>query len=121
MKILVVDDDPLAGGMTGAILEEAGHEAILAEHGVEALELLNAHPDVAMVVSDQNMPMVSGVELFAELRSQGVTLPFILLTGDDPQRWVQQAPGLDACLLKDADLEQKLTTIVNRLSAAANG
>ena len=42
MRILVVDDDPMAGELTGAILEGLGHEVVLAEDGVDALEKLDA-------------------------------------------------------------------------------
>lgn len=108
MKILVVDDDALAGAMTGAVLEGEGHDVLLAENGVEAAEMLNADGAIEMVVSDMNMPMVSGIDLFRELRGQGSSLPFVLLTGDEPAGLLAQEPALDACLLKDAALEETL-------------
>ena len=37
MKVLVVDDDALAGEMIAAVLEGMGHEAVLAEDGVDAV------------------------------------------------------------------------------------
>lgn len=109
MQILVVDDDPIAGEITGAILEAAGHEVLIAGNGVEAIEKLDANPTVGLVVSDLNMPMVSGIDLFRELADQGVNLPFILLSGDDPAAAQREEPALDACLLKDATLEESLT------------
>ena len=36
MRILVVDDDAMAGELTGAVLEELGHEVVLSEDGVDA-------------------------------------------------------------------------------------
>ena len=84
MRILVVDDDSLAGEMIGAVLEGMGHEAILSEDGVDAADKLNSESDIELIISDMNMPMVSGLDLFRELREQGNTLPFILLTGDAP-------------------------------------
>lgn len=112
MRILVVDDDPLAGEMTGAVLEGEGHEVILAENGIDAAELLNANPGIEFIVSDMNMPMVSGIDLFRELRDQGVTLPFILLTGDDPVQLQAQEPRLDACLLKDFSIDESLPRLL---------
>lgn len=112
MRILVVDDDSLAGEMTGAVLEEAGHEVVLAGDGMAATAKLDADPAIAMVVSDMNMPMVSGIDLFRELRAQGVNLPFILLTGGDPGGLLAREPGLDACLIKDAALEENLPRVL---------
>jgi CheY-like chemotaxis protein len=112
MRILVVDDDPLAGELTGAVLEEVGHEVVLAEDGISAAQMLDADPTIGMVISDMNMPMVSGIDLFRELRGQGVRLPFILLTGDDPAALLAQEPGLDASLMKDCALDESLPGLV---------
>ncbi len=117
MKILVVDDDTMAGEMTGAILEEMGHEAVMAEDGIDAAGKLNADGSIEMVISDMNMPMVSGIDLFRELREQGSTLPFILLTGDEAAGLLAQEPRLDACLLKDFTLEESLPQIVAEVLA----
>lgn len=112
MKILVVDDDSLAGEMTGAVLEGAGYEVVLAEDGVAAAELLNGDAAIEIVVSDLNMPMVSGIDLFREMRAQGNLLPFVLLTGDDPAGPQALEPRLDACLIKDASLEESLPLVL---------
>jgi CheY-like chemotaxis protein len=117
MRILVVDDDALAGEMTAAVLEDLGHEPLLAENGVEAMEKISADAAIEMVISDLNMPLVSGIELFREMRAQGVNLPFILLTGDDPEVARQQEPKLDACLLKDFSLEESLPEIIAEVLA----
>lgn len=113
MKILVVDDDSMAAEMTGAVVEGMGHDVLLAEDGIEAADKLNANPDIEMVISDMNMPMVSGIDLFRELREQGNTLPFILLTGDEPEGLLVQEPRLDGCLLKDFTLEESLPQLMN--------
>ena len=117
MRILVVDDDALAGEMTAAVLESLGHEPLLAENGVEAMEQLAADTAIEMVISDLNMPLVSGIDLFHEMRAGGVNLPFILLTGDDPEVARQQEPKLDACLLKDFSLEESLPEIIAEVLA----
>ncbi|WP_042422120.1 response regulator [Comamonas granuli] len=112
MKILVVDDDALAGEMTAAVLESLGHEAVLADNGIDAAERLQADSAIALIVSDMNMPLLSGIELFRELRAQGSTLPFILLTGDEPEGLLAQEPRLDACLAKDFTLEERLPALL---------
>ena len=112
MQILVVDDDSLAGEMIGAVLEGMGHEAVLAENGVDAADKLNSQAGIKMIISDMNMPMVSGIELFRELREQGNTLPFILLTGDAPEGLLATEPRIDACLLKDFGLDETLPQVI---------
>lgn len=115
MRILVVDDDPFTREMTVAVLEDRGYICQLAENGVEAMEILAGEGSFDLVISDMNMPLVSGIDLFRELRSQGIALPFILLTGDDPDGlWVQE-PKLDACLLKDFSLDETLPQLINEV------
>ncbi|ABK43992.1 response regulator receiver protein [Magnetococcus marinus MC-1] len=117
MKVLVVDDDALAGEMTSAVLEMAGYVCLLAENGVEALELISQHEDLMAVISDQNMPLITGLELYKTLQEQNVTLPFILLSGDDSTRLIAENPGLSGCVMKDADLEQQLVAALQRALA----
>ena len=112
MRILVVDDDSMAAEMTSAILEELGHETVLAENGVDAMERVSGDPSFEMIISDLNMPLVSGIDLFRELRDQGNNLPFILLTGDDPEKSGAEEPALDGCLLKDFSLEESLPEMI---------
>lgn len=112
MKILVVDDDPFAAEMSAAVLEGAGYEVLLAENGVDAAAMIHEDAGLAAIVSDMNMPLVSGIDLFRELREQGCALPFILLTGDAPAPLLQQEPRLDACLTKDFSLEDTLPALL---------
>jgi CheY-like chemotaxis protein len=115
MRILVVDDDPMAGEMTCAVLEDSGHQVVVAENGVDATEALSQAAAFDMVVSDMNMPLVSGIDLFRNLRDQGETIPFILLTGDDPAPLLAEEPRLDGCLTKDFTLE---TSLIEAIAAA---
>lgn len=118
MHILVIDDDPLAGEMTAALLEFQGHTTLLANDAMDATQQLDAHDNIALIVSDMHMPLINGIELLAMLREQGVTLPFILLTGDTPDDTLRRTPGLSACLQKDAALEE---TLQQAVSQALNG
>jgi CheY-like chemotaxis protein len=112
MKILLVDDDAMAAEMTAAILEEAGHVLVMAQDAADAVEQFDANPDLDMVISDMNMPMLSGIDLFRQLREQGQNLPFVLLTGDAAAPLLAQEPRLDACLVKDFRLEETLAPAI---------
>ena len=121
MNILVVDDDALAGEMIGATLEMLDHTVILAENGIEAIDRMNDHPELELIISDMNMPMMSGIELFHTLIEHGITLPFILLTGDDPEPLLAQEPRLSACVLKDYSLDESLPPLIDSVMQGHRG
>jgi DNA-binding NtrC family response regulator len=78
-KIMIVDDEP-ANLRTLARLFREDYQLVLAESGAEALSLLQQH-DVAVLISDQRMPEMTGIDLMKRtvgLRPQMVN---ILLTG----------------------------------------
>ncbi|HEY8579805.1 MAG TPA: response regulator [Beijerinckiaceae bacterium] len=79
--VLIVDDDALVRLGTAAMLEDLGHRILEARSGAEALTLLDAHPDVDLVITDQAMPGMSGLELAKEIRDQMPDMPIILATG----------------------------------------
>lgn len=113
--ILVVDDDAFTAELTGMILEMAGYETIIAEGGMDALEKMAENPVIRMVVSDMNMPFIDGLQLFAELRQQGFSQPFVLITGEDAAPLRLAHPDIDAVMTKDEQLQETLPEIVGSL------
>ena len=118
MQILVVDDDQLAGEMVTAVLEDLGYQVFQVENALQALELLNQQPAIDLIVSDLNMPLMSGIELFRELYEQGLNLPFILLSGDDPAALRVKEPSIDAYLMKDFTMDESLPAAIAAVMAA---
>lgn len=116
IHILVVDDDPFTAEMTGMILEEPEYEIILANSGMEALGMVATDPLIRIVISDLNMPGISGIQLFVGMRERGFKLPFVLLTGDDSPPLNLEYP-MDAIITKDADIEEILPKTVASLLA----
>jgi two-component system chemotaxis response regulator CheY len=83
LRILVVDDDPLALRATARVLRD--HDVITAESFEQALaELQSARFDV--VVSDFDMPDVDGAELLAHVSRFFRGAYRILVTGTEPDR-----------------------------------
>ncbi|EAU39683.1 PAS/PAC Sensor Hybrid Histidine Kinase [Fulvimarina pelagi HTCC2506] len=80
LKVLAVDDDALVLLDTTTMLEDLGHEVVEANCGTEALEILDMH-QVDLVVTDQAMPNMTGLELRAQIRRRFPHLPVILTTG----------------------------------------
>ena len=80
--ILVVDDDEATRQLLASILGRDGYRLVQAKDGEEALVAAYAHhPD--LVVTDIQMPRVSGIELTRRLRADDsmATLPIILVSG----------------------------------------
>jgi CheY-like chemotaxis protein len=77
--VLVVDDDTVTRVLLRHVLERAGHSVIEAVDGHDALDLLDSLT-ADVVISDQEMPNLSGLELRSRL-GPGFTTPFVLLTG----------------------------------------
>ncbi len=117
MQILVVDDDAFAGEMIAAVLESQGYQVFQTENAIDALALLGEQAGIALIISDMNMPFLTGVELYRELKSQGSKLPFILLTGDNPQVAWAEEPAIDACIMKDFSMEETLPATIAKVMA----
>lgn len=81
LLILVVDDDNLVLMNTAAMLEDLGHQVLSASSGEEALGHLATRPDVALLVTDEVMPGMTGTELALRVKEGGSALPIILATG----------------------------------------
>lgn len=95
MKIIIADDDELAISLLEHTLTKAGHEVLTASNGAEALELVR-ESGVRLVISDWEMPVMSGVELCREIRSEehhGYVYVILLTSRDSASERVE---GLQA-------------------------
>ena len=80
-RILVVDDDELIREVSQRVLSHYGYEVRTASDGFEALLLMRkALPD--LILSDLNMPRMSGFELLSVVRRRFPHLPVIAITGE---------------------------------------
>ena len=81
LTVLAVDDDSLVLTNTAALLEDLGHHVLSAKSGKEALATLDTHPDVDLVITDQIMPRMTGLQLREELCRRRPGLPVLIATG----------------------------------------
>lgn len=81
LTILAVDDDALVLINTAALLEDLGHEVIEAESAVIALDVFRSREDIDLVVTDQAMPGMTGVDLIAALDDIRPDTPTIIASG----------------------------------------
>ena len=105
-SVLLVDDDPTIRKFLSSQLQEAGFKAQQAEDGIDGLvKLRDKLPKV--IISDLQMPRMSGIEFISVVRRRFPSIPVIVLSGSiqrelpaeaRPDRWfrksVQQVPEL---------------------------
>ena len=85
IKILVVDDFPTMRRIVKTLLKQVGfHNFVEAEDGEQALKVLETEKDIQMIVSDWNMPNMTGIELLKVVRSKAKfkELPFLMVTAE---------------------------------------
>jgi len=81
LKVLVVDDDVLVAMNTTAMLEDLGHEAVEVHSGRQALEALAEAAAFDVVITDQAMPQMTGMQLIAAVKQRWPGVRAILATG----------------------------------------
>jgi signal transduction histidine kinase len=79
--ILVVDDDPLIAMSTVGMLEDLGHVVIEANSGQRALDIIDGGHNIDLMLTDQAMPGMTGIQLAEIVRSKRPHLPVLLATG----------------------------------------
>jgi CheY-like chemotaxis protein len=80
-QILIMDDEPSVRECLEMYLVSAGYDVALAENGASAVAQLNrAVPQV--IVTDLNMPQMSGVQLISHVRSRYPSIPVVAISGD---------------------------------------
>ena len=98
MKILMVEDDPIAGAVLEALLKTLGHEVELAGDGVTAWAMFNQAPR-RLVISDWKMPGRDGLELCRDIRARGGEYTYFILLSN----LAHSAENLDQAMQAGAD------------------
>ncbi len=70
IKVMVVDDSRAIRAKMKDILQKQMFKVFVAAHGEEALNYLNENPDIKLIVTDFNMPVIDGMELTKEIRKK---------------------------------------------------
>jgi len=93
MKILVVEDDELNAYALTAVLTNQNYAVEVASDGESAWDLLQTY-DYDLILLDVILPKLDGISLCRQIRSNGLQMPILLLTGCDSSH--EKAIGLDA-------------------------
>jgi chemotaxis family two-component system sensor histidine kinase/response regulator PixL len=99
-------------------LQKAGYQVIQAQNGVEALEQLQRHTNIQVIISDLEMPRMNGFELLGNLRQNPnfADIPIVILTSRSAEKHRQLAQELGAnAYLTKPYLEHEFLSVVNSL------
>ncbi len=112
LRILVVDDDEETRRVNTELLLHSGYEVDAVEDGAVAWNALQLHT-YDLLVTDNRMPNVTGVELIEKLRAYRMALPVLMATGKFPTEEFARSPWLrpDAVLLKPHTSEALLRAV----------
>jgi DNA-binding response OmpR family regulator len=124
-RILLVDDEPLPLELNAVALIRFGYDVDTAEDGAAAWKALHdANIRYDLLITDNKMPRVTGLELIKKLRSEEMNLPIIMASGMVPTEELKQYPWLklDATLPKPFTTAELLDTVkkVLRTTESAN-
>jgi CheY-like chemotaxis protein len=112
--ILVVDDDVLVAESIAEMLSDLGHTVHVAYSGARALELIHAHTEIELVLTDHAMPGMTGTELASSIRKFKPNLPIDLGSGyaELPEGTDLQLPRLSKPYGQD-DLRSLIASIIS--------
>jgi len=105
--ILVIDDDPMPRKTLNRILTRLGYPVIEASNGKAGLQML-AENEPGLIMLDNDMPGMQGIEVLAKIRQSHPNLPVIMMSGAGDDMFVSKVlkMGAMAFLAKPFDLNE---------------
>lgn len=118
-RILLVDDHEMARQAMKHFLMHHGYACEEAEHGAAALARLEQGQKVDLIISDNHMPVMTGMEFLFQVKAnqQFDSIPFILYSGNITETLKEQAhqAGALAVLSKPYNFSQFVAIVTNAL------
>ncbi|MTJ09746.1 hybrid sensor histidine kinase/response regulator [Anabaena sp. UHCC 0204] len=119
-KVILVVDDAISLRQTLSLtLQKSGYQVLQAQNGVEALEQLQLHPEIEVIISDLEMPRMNGFELLSHIRQNPdfAKKPVVVLTSRSAEKHRQLAYELGAnSYLTKPYLEHEFLSTVDSLA-----
>jgi len=125
MKFLIVDDFPTMRRIIKTLLKQNGYSNFVeAEDGEKAYRVLQSQPDIEFIVSDWNMPNMTGLEFLKTVRADPKfkSLPFLMVTAEAEKENIIEAvkSGVSNYIVKPftgATLKEKMAKVFHNLGA----
>ncbi len=119
-RVLVCDDDRSVRAALSVNLAKAGHEVVVVERAIEALDRLRAEP-IDLVITDVKMPGMSGLDLLDEVKTHWPDVRVIVMTGygNAPDAVRAMQAGAATYLQKPIERDELLLVIERTLANRA--
>ena len=122
--VYIVDDDASVRDSMSMVVQATGLNVKCYSSAVELLEVVDARAmsNAACLIADLQMPDMDGMELAAKLKSQGIEIPVILITGHGTEALRQKAAELGAVALLEKPFQPAvLQEIISAQLATEHG
>jgi len=119
-RILIVDDEDMLVELNQQRLARLGYNVVATTSATDALHIFQQGPDgFDLVITDQTMPNLTGMELAAELLNVRASIPILLCTGHSDKVSLERAreTGIKAVLIKPLDKREMAKAIRRVLDA----
>ncbi len=115
--ILLVEDEEAVRAFGARALAQRGYTVLEAASGVEALQVIEEHGEVDLIVSDVVMPEMDGPSLLRELRMRGITAKIVFVSGYAEDAFRKNLPEGEefGFLPKPFTLKQLIETVKGEL------
>jgi len=117
-NILIVDDSPSTLMLMKFSLKKKGYNILEARNGEEAFEIIKKNLDIICVVTDINMPGMSGIDLVEKVRNnlQSKFMPILVLTNPDNPENIKKARSAGATGWLDKPFKpENLTKVIEKI------
>jgi YesN/AraC family two-component response regulator len=105
--LLIVDDEPFLRDLLASKLQVFGAKILTAENGQVALDIIKNN-QIDAVLTDIEMPVMTGIELLVKIRELGLLTPVVILTGVGDQATTLTALRLGATDFLDKPFDSKV-------------
>ncbi len=118
ITVLYCEDEKDLRDVTTGILQNFTKEQFIAEDGQEGLKLFKKHQDmIDLIITDVNMPHMSGLEMSKEIKSINPDIPIIVATAFQNSEYLLEAIdlGVDKYVLKPVNIKKLIETMSQSL------
>jgi len=113
IRVLVVDDEVRLTELLRLELDVEGYDVDVAMDGTSGLLKARGEPAPQLIVLDWNLPDFTGIEICQRIRSSGIKIPILMLTGHDDvsDRVTALDAGVDDYLIKPFSIEELMARL----------
>lgn len=114
MKLLFVEDEEDLIDIISDTLNKLNVQYLTASNGEEALRIIEDNPDITMIITDINMPVMNGLDMIKELKNKKITTPIIVMSAHTELEYINKAKelGVEDYLLKPFDFIKFINLII---------